>query len=95
MALIQRKMRVASEFRGRRQKFEESRQKVRQVNESLENRKWKSIIDKKSKSEKWSEERHLAMEKSRQLAQKTAELRQAIKYFYNQRFFTGGSESAT
>ena len=81
MALIQRKMRVASEFQGRRQKFEESRQKVRQVDESLENRKWKSIIEKKSKSEKWSEERHLAMEKSRQLAQKTAELRQAIKYF--------------
>ena len=72
-------MRVASEFRGRRQKFEELRQKARQVDESLENRKWKTIVEKKTKIHKWSEERHLAMEKSRQLAQKTADLRQAIK----------------
>ncbi len=79
LVLSQRKLRIASEVRERRQRHEEARQKVRQIDESLESQKLKNLVEKKSKIEKWSEERNLAMEKSRQLAQKTAELRQAIK----------------
>jgi hypothetical protein len=80
LILSQRKLRAASEFRGRRERHEEVRQKVRQADQSVEHQKSKSLAEKKSKFEKWSEERNQAIEKSRQVAQKTAELRQAIRF---------------
>ncbi len=77
--LNQRKLRLSSQSRHRQQHHAETLRKVHDDVKSQDRRTWQKIVDKKKKFEQWSTERHLALEKARSVAKKTADLRHAIK----------------
>jgi hypothetical protein len=79
-ALEQRRQNLISEMKLRKEKHENTFQKILEIknNKFAENK--RSIMMKYEKAEKFKEEQEKALERSRALARKTAELRDAIRY---------------
>ena len=77
--LSQRRLQISTELNGRLERHQEARQKIEEMQAEIRNRKWKDLDNRQSKFEKWSIEKNLAVENSRKLALKAAQLRQAIR----------------
>ena len=79
MILSQRRLQISTELSERQERHLEARQKVEELQAEIRNRKWKDLDVRRNKFEKWSLEKNQALENTRKLALKAAELRQAIK----------------
>ena len=78
-ALEKRRENLMSEMKHRKEKHEQTFQKVMEIEHNkLEDNK-KSIMLKNEKARKFKQEQEKALERSRALARKTAELRDAIR----------------
>ena len=78
-ALEKRRENLMSEMKHRKEKHEQTFQKVMEIEHNkLEDNK-KTIMLKNEKARKFKEEQEKALERSRALARKTAELRDAIR----------------
>jgi len=77
--LNQRKLRLSSMSRRRQERHAEALRKAQIEDHVQDKQKWQNIMEKRKKFELWSTERYSAMEKSRNNAQKMANLRHAIK----------------
>jgi len=79
-ALEKRRENLMSEMKNRKEKHEQTFQKVMEIEHNkLEDNK-KTIMLKNEKAQKFKQEQEKALERSRALARKTAELRDAIRY---------------
>ena len=79
-ALEQRRQNLISEMKLRKEKHEKSFQKMLELKNNKLSENQRSIMMKYEKAEKFKEEQEKALERSRALARKTAELRDAIRY---------------
>ena len=78
-ALEKRRENLMSEMKNRKEKHEQTFQKVMEIEHNkLEDNK-KTIMLKNEKAQKFKQEQEKALERSRALARKTAELRDAIR----------------
>ena len=78
--LENRRENLISEMKQRREKHEHTFQKVLELKNNKLAESQRSIKQKYEKAEKFKEEQEKALERSRALARKTAELRDAIRY---------------
>ena len=81
-ALEKRRHNLMSEMKLRTEKHEKTFQKILEIKNNKLAANQKSIMVKYEKADKFKEEQEKALERSRALARKTAELRDAIRYLY-------------